>query len=371
MHRRAVLASGLLAACGHSDPFVEPTPSVGAFNAGPDIRLTLNPDQDYWPTWTEDGQGILYSYVDLLAGPQHRCIGLLPASGGTRLWQLCDNRATQADSVNSFPAYALGADGRLIYAEANTHSGISTASPDETTLWLADSAAPFQRRALLTLPTFVGSTPVAWLADIAWTSPTTFIALAQDFSLVGHCKFCGPLDSIFYGEAVVRGTITATGATLSVVAGTAGATSYSFAESGASIVYTLRDDPQLYKVPAAGGAAVVAGAVTTNTAAQLLGVSCRGSTCVVADDALILSALGAGDAITFPGINPNGPNELRAISLVTGLVQVVHSGTSLLATPQLSPVTGDVVVQTGGGFGHLQTFTSSGSDLHLYQGLVQ
>ena len=218
-------------ACGHSETFVEPTSSVGAFNAGPDIRLTLNPDQDYWPTWTEDGRGILYSYVDQVPGPQHRCIGLLPATGGTRIWQLCDNRATQGDSVNSFAAYALGTDGRLIYVEAAAHAGLlAPAAPDESTLWLADSAAPFQRRPLLTLPTFVGSTRVAWLADIAWTGPTTFIALGQDFPLLGHCNFCGPMDSIFYGVAVVRGTITATGATLAIVPGTAGATSYSFAE---------------------------------------------------------------------------------------------------------------------------------------------
>ena len=100
---------------------------------------------------------------------------------------------------------------------------------------------------------------------------------------------------------------------------------------------------------------------------------CRaeGSTCIVADDALTLSAAGVGGGITYPSLAPNGANELRMISLATGVSQVVRSGTALFATPQVSPVTGDVVAQTGGGFGHLQTFTSSGSDLHLYQGLVQ
>jgi hypothetical protein len=369
-HRWAILAASALLGCGHSDTFSDPTSAVGAYSAGPDIRLTLNPNQDYWPTWTEDGQGILYSYVDQVPGSQHRCIGLLPVVGGTRIWQLCDNRATQADSTNSFPAYSLGADGRLIYAEATTHAGLAATSPDETTLWLADSAAPFQRRALLTLPTFAGSTPVAWLADISWTGPTTFIALAQDLSLLGHCMFCGPIDSIFYGEAVVRGTITATGATLSVVTGTAGATGYSFAENGASIVYTLRDDRQLYKVPATGGTATVVGVVTPTGGAQLLGVSCRASTCIVADDVLTLTGISLSGAITFPSIVPNGVNELRTVSLTSGVSQVLRTNTTLFATPQISPVTGDVVAQTGGAFGHLQTFTSSGSDLHLYQGLV-
>ena len=42
----------------------------------------------------------------------------------------------------------------------------------------------------------------------------------------------------------------------------------------------------------------------------------------------------------------------------------------IVATPRISPVTGDVVAQVGGAFGHLQTFSTSGSDLHLFQGLV-
>ena len=358
----------VLLGCGHSDAFVVDATAVGPANSGLDVRLTFNADQDYWPIWTEDGQGILYSYVDMVPGSQHRCLGLLPAAGGTRIWQLCDERATQTDSVNSFLAYALGADGRLLYAEAVSRSGARSTAPSETTLWLADSAAPFQRRALLTLPTFAGATPVSWLADIRWTGPTTFIALAQDFSALGHCKNCGPLDSIFYGQAVVRGTIAATGATLQVVSGTNGATSYSLAEHGALMVFTLRDDRRLFKVPAAGGTATSVGIVSPNGSAQLLGVSCRGSTCVVAVDPVTLSGA-TGNAITFGQLN-GGATELRGISLTTGVVQVIRTTAALVATPQISPVTGDVVAQVGGAFGHLQTFTSSGSDLHLFQSLV-
>ena len=45
-------------------------------------------------------------------------MGILPAAGGSRIWQLCDDRAVRADSVTSFTAYALATDGRLLYAEA-------------------------------------------------------------------------------------------------------------------------------------------------------------------------------------------------------------------------------------------------------------
>ena len=186
------------------------------------MRLTLNTEQDYWPAWTENGAGILYSFIRPGSGPQHRCLGLLPAAGGRVLWQLCDDRAIESDSTNSFIAYALGGDGRLLYVEAVARNGVQGTVPAETTMWLADSARPFERRALFSFPGFVSGLPVAWLADLVWTGPSTFIALAQDFTPFAHCRDCGVDDSLFIGEAVVRGTIDASGATLQAVAGTAG-----------------------------------------------------------------------------------------------------------------------------------------------------
>lgn len=361
----AWLLLALILGCGHSEAFDDGSIALGSIDTGADVRLTLNQNQDHWPSWTEDGRGILYEFIRVGNAPEHRCVGLLPAAGGTVSWQLCDDRATQRDSLNSFPAYALGADGRLLYTEAV--SAINSTAPDKLTLWLADSASPFQRRALLTLPTFAAGLPISWLADIRWTGPSTFIALAQDLEFASHCKFCGPIDSLYGGVAVVRGSITATGATLTPVTGTLGATSYSLAQDSTSIVFTLRDDFRLHKVPAAGGtdtafATVIAGG------GQLLGVSCRGTTCVVADDAVSLTTVTAS-TITFPSFNGN-PTELRGVSLTTGTVQVLRNTGALVATPQISPVSGDVVAQVGGAFGHAQSTSSSASNLHLFPGLV-
>lgn len=360
-----------VAGCTHSDGFVAAKPAAGPFNPGPDVRLTLNIEQDYWPTWTEDGAGILYAFIRPGVTPQHRCAGLLPAAGGSMLWQLCDDRAPQADSVNSFPSYALGADGRLLYAEAVSPKGIGATAPAELTLWLADSAHPFARRALFSFPGFAGATPVAWLADLHWTGPNTFIALAEDFTVIGHCRDCS-VDSLFTGQAVVTGTITAAGATLTTVAGTAGASGYSLAENGATIVFTLRDDPVLYKVSSSGGTSTVVATLSQ----QLLGVSCKGSACVVASDPVTLSAAppSGNPPVIFPGIQA-GPRQLFSVSLTSGAAQSILSlGDSLIdpiiATPQVSPVTGDVVAQVGGAFGYLQSFTAFDSDLHLYQDLV-
>jgi len=364
-HRSAVFV--LLVGCSHGEPFAAPDPTTDVLGPGSDVRLTYNVEQDYWPAWTADGRGILYSFVNLKPGREHRCIGLIPATGGTRIWQLCDDRGIEADSVSSFTAYALDAGGRLLYTEATAADDGQALSPDRTTLWLADTAKPFVRRELVTLPAFAGTTPIEWLVDLEWTGTSTFTVLDQDLAIYSHCRFCGFVDTAFYGIAVLRGTLTATGVSFEPIAGTTGATSYTFAENGASIVFTLRNDRRLYKVSATGGTRVVVATGIGPVGGQLLGVSCRGVNCIVASDPVTLSDDVFG---TFPSAD-SGPRELHGISLETGSVLTIRSDTAgLFATPRISPVRGDVVVQVGGAFGHIQTFTSSGSDLHLYPGVV-
>jgi hypothetical protein len=385
----------LLLGCSHSDTFAPIVPTVAAPPVSPDVLLTYNADQDYWPIWSEDGQGILYAYVDPGPNVTHRCVGLLPPAGGTRIWSMCHNEIRYNDSVSSFTAYALGSDGRLLYTEAVAPlvPGIpapSQATPSEITLWLADSAKPFTRTALLTLPTNIGGTAVNWLSDMAWTGSTTFIALGQNFTVFRHCfgtgfpadPACDYSDSVFStggapAGAVIRGTISGDHATLTVVTGTDGATGYSVAENGASIVFTKRNDGALYKVPASGGVATIVVSYVPSPfrlGYQLLGVSCRGTTCIAATDSVTLSQL---EPTTIYPVLRGGSRELRSISLVTGTSSSVPgvAGTQVysgvVSVPTVSPISGDVVVQVGGAWGHLQTFQGSGpSDLHLLRGLV-
>lgn len=365
-HPRAVIAVLLaLAGCGHSGSFADQAPALGPAAGSPPVRLTFNPEQDYWPAWTEDGRGILYAFVNTGAA-NHRCVGLLPASGGQRVWEMCDNRASLEDSLSSFTGYALRSDGRLLYVEA-VASQQQPSTPIETALWLADSSAPFARSALLTLPTYIDTIGVAWLSDIAWTGPDSFIALAQGLDIEAEprppCDFSD--DTVFANTGlVVTGTIASGHAALQAVSGTTGATGYSIAEDGASIVFITRNSPYLFKVPAHGGIAAV---VAPTPGDALLGVSCKGSFCVAADD-----------PVSFPAHLPapchfadSGVRELRSVSLVTGTSQQLRTAADIMAVPQISPITGDVLVQIGGNLGHLQTVRlPSNGDLYLYQGIV-
>jgi hypothetical protein len=401
----AVLAG--LPACTHTDSFPTPVvPALGPFATGADVQLTFNVDQDYWPTWTEDGRGILYAYVDR-EQPLHRCIGLLPASGGSRLWQLCDDRAVRDDSASSFGAFAIDSTGRLLVAETVSSANAGATALSQTSLWLADTAHPYVRTSLLTMPVNVGTTVITWLADLSWTGPNTFIALGQQFASLPHCiggglsVNCPSRDSTWADPGiVVRGTIAANHATLQSVAGTDGATAYSLAENGASIVFTLEHDLRLFKVASTGGTPVptpnpLALDTLTRQVGELVGVSCKGETCIVARDGILISAdywafnmkLGAivlqKESAQFLG-SPAAPRpmELHKIALTDGTDQLLQMDTTnvVYVTPMLSPVSGDVVFQLGGGWGHLQTFataatgnlfaTDGNSVLHLLKGLV-
>lgn len=393
--------------CTHSDLFATPPISImPPFSTGSDVQITFNVDQDYWPTWNGDGKGILYAYVDR-EWPLHRCLGMLAPAGGTRLWQLCDNRAVRDDSMTSFAAFAMDTAGHLLVAEAvsSIHEGF-IALP-LTSLWLADAAHPYVRTTRLTMPITIGSTPITWLADLAWTGPNTFIVFGQLFETVPHCvefiignktaQQCLTRDTVLAdpGGVVLRGTIAAGRATLQAIAGTEHATSYSLAEDGTSIVFTLTNHVQLFKMPAAGGAPTPTPVgTTTSDSVQLVGVSCKGTTCIVARDSLLLtdvqrigfvlaqfSCVPPFGPVTPPFTVPLGTMELHGVSLNTGAEQLLgHNIAHVIdATPRISPVNGGVL-QIGGGWGHLPTFATNAmpilwyadgnSVLHLYKNVV-
>jgi hypothetical protein len=382
-----------LASCGHGDSYLTPeSPSYGAFGGGSSVPLSFNPDQNYWPAWTADGRGILYAYVDAESAspPQHRCLGMLPATGGTRIWQLCDNRAVRNDTVSSYSGYALSSDGKLLVAEATAPANLGFEPLPTVSLWLSDTGRPYVRTTLLRLPQTVDGFGVTWLAEVRWTGPNTFLALGQQLNTLPHCSMCQcfpcPRDSIFADAGMVlAGTISGGTATLRAVAGTDSATSYSLAENGTSIVFTRHHDLHLFKVPIDGGTPVpmpvqrAAPDTADFITAELVGVSCKQSSCVVASDGVFLTdaysvlspcTLAAAPVcqlfakfLVQPGNPPIfRPMTLMSVSLATGASTVLQSESAstsqVFASPQISPTSGDVVVQRGGVWGHLQTFAT-------------
>ena len=328
----------MLAACEHSAAFVAaPVLPLGPANTSGDVRLTFNPDQDYWPTWTEDAKGILYSYAQ---GAGHtdndRCIGLLPAAGGTQIWSLCDTRVGQEDSSHSFSGAALGADGRLLYEEIVSRLG-NIGSPDRMVVWLADTAAPFSRRMLATLPVFIGGTSVGVLKDVVWTAPDQFIALGADFQVVVANQPEPHLtDTVFTPLMVVHGTITPAGLTLIPIDGTIGAGGYSLVDGGSTVVFSK--GLSIEQVPVTGGTPVTLATLPTVGSGTILGLTCTLRSCfVVTTEQQVSVTLANGSVVS-------GPN-----------------GGTVFGVPHVSPTSGLVVMEKG---------RKPGTDLYLFQGLL-
>jgi hypothetical protein len=321
-------------ACSHSEPFVTESQATAVpyENLTP-VRLTYNPGNNYWPSWTEDGKGIIYYYsiteADIHA--DDRCIGLLQPAGGSRLWQMCDERREHADSADSFAGAAIGTDGRLIYLEVSTKRGSGgptgvNQGPQTTNLWLADTTFPFQRHKLLDLSNgmIVGGTFVNWLRDVQWTGPASFIALAQVDTIRPPPIPASWVDTVFVGVGVVSGTINPSGATLSLLPGTVGAKSYSLAENGASIIFS-RSGLTLERVMESGGSPNIVTTIPAASGRKINGLTCRETSCLVA----------TSTPATFP------VNQLWLVSLATGaksqLPVVVDD------FPRLSPVSNEMI----------------------------
>jgi hypothetical protein len=93
-------------------------------------------------------------------------------------------------------------------------------------------------------------------------------------------------------------------------------------------------------------------------------------------DAIVLQTFSAGF------FSPHRAMELYAISLSSGADVLLQQDTTnaVLVTPKISPASSDIVLQRGGGWGHLQTFGTAAtgdplvkdgnSDLYLIKGVV-
>jgi hypothetical protein len=333
-----------LSACGHTEPFTTaPTASDGPFRDAAPIRLTYNTSTDSSLSLTQDGQGMLYLHTTQ-AGTGDRCVGLLPLTGGTRRWELCDTRAQMADSANSFSAPAISADGRLLYVQGVSRRGLASVS--RARLWLADTALPFARREIFSFPANIAGRGFSWLADAQWIGPDAFVARAGLLNAVQNCAGNCPWDTTFVGAGVVRGAITPAGATLAFVPGAETALAYSLAEQGSTLV-VVSSTSTIGRVPIGGGAPVPLPALPT--LGTITGIGCHLSTCVV-------TQFGA-----LPPPEPTPVTRFYRLDLATEAFTLARTEPGRWHGPVLLPTGGDVAVQSS---------TGPTRDLYLFKGML-
>lgn len=240
-----------LTACAHSDPAeaTGPTALDGPHAAASPTRLTFESGMDHVASFTADGATLLYSFQGTDRADRDRCIGLLPAAGGTRR-EMCDDAVLHRNSTESFEHAAVNDDGALLYGAFTSAIGAPLVSSGE--LRLATRSTPLTYRSLFTTPNVIGGFSFDHIGTIRWLSATTFLVNAVDQSLIGSPFNEAKLDTLTLGIGLLRGELTATGATFTAVPGTAGLNGFDLSAGRDSIYFTVQDDSSLWAMQVTG-----------------------------------------------------------------------------------------------------------------------
>jgi len=291
----ALLAtSAVLAGCDHARPFA-------AGSGEPDVpydstlprRLTFSASGDVEPAWLADGSGIVYVFASGLPNGD-QCLGVLPPGGGHIGQTVCPD-LTDADSTLLLREPAAGPGGRLAYLREG--SVVGAAAPSATELVVATLADPAPGRVVLRFPyTDSGGVLHGSAGQVRWLPDGDLVYIAEQVTFTFPPL---PIDTLYTPLWIERLSVSGGTAVVTVVPGTANATSVATDSAGA-IYYTLEGDSVVYRV--APGAAAGASWYDFGSAGPVDGVQVHGNRLVaLADSALYFVDVSANTRTTIPG----------------------------------------------------------------------
>ena len=247
-----VLLLPLLASCEHTPPFAAgPVGVSGALAGGTPTRLTYNPGDNDRAGWLPDGSGFLYTQERLDLPNDERCLARMPAHGGTVTLTICGSLEASQDSQLTFESPAVSQAGALAYLRAGTIN-VGATGFDANALLLSSLAAPESAVILQRVPFFgPNGRPVDNLSQLQWLDDTSLIVLGER-EVFPTCLGCLP-DTIRSGIEIDRVNVGAGGVHVVAIPQTDQASSFSVANGGSAIFYTLNGEPYIYAEPLALG----------------------------------------------------------------------------------------------------------------------
>ena len=130
-------------ACDHPTP---PEPGAytpgGPFDTAVPRQLTFSPGPDLSPAWLPDGSGIVYQFATIGRPDGDRCLGILPAAGGSLRAEICNTRVKSEDSTDAYGSPAVSAGGRLLYTRASDFWRFHNAAPAYQSIVVAPLTTP-------------------------------------------------------------------------------------------------------------------------------------------------------------------------------------------------------------------------------------
>lgn len=331
IQRVLVCAAIALAACGHEQPFETPdTGSERPFLPGSPTRLTYNAGGDYRPAWTADGTSFLYSWQYLGQAELDRCLGQIPATGGSSTRTICNPNPAAADSADLFDAPSPSEDGQLLYVRSSGRPG--AVAPNVNGIYLGTLADPLTATRILPLPYGVpGGRTHGTISTARWLSRTRLMYVGQ--SVIYSREFNGsPLDTLVTGLEVVELDVSGPQPSMAVVPGTYGASSIALSGGRDTLYYTLINDSRVYRLALSTAQLSIAHDFGARGIARDVTVLGARLVAVVGGEVRYID-----DPILGP-IQPDGGGDLVSVDLTTGTETVLPvDHTMLFRRPAFAP----------------------------------
>ncbi len=324
--RTVVVALGLLTGCAHQDPFPDGQHvDNGPRSTTPPIQLTFSAGDDRSPAWTADGAAFAYALdrEDGVAGD--RCLGRIPAAGGTRDLTKC-LVAADSDTVRSLGPVMPGPGGRVAWIDAR--SLVGRLVPDRESIRVGGLAPYDSGVAVRTFPYRAPSGLLhATATSLTWLSPTQLVYIGNDRLLVGPCSGCKP-DTLLVAREAMRLDLSTTPATLQPIANTSEVTSLA-SPDGETLYLTRAGDSRVFSRVGGDAETVVY---------DFLGSIVRGVT--VRGNVLLAVVGGKVNYAVDPVIGArqiDSGGVLVRLDLATGAATEIPMGELLVSHPSIAP----------------------------------
>lgn len=181
-----------------------------------------------------------------------RCLGQLPASGGSIRQVVCATTLSSLDSVDTFYEPSVGPDGRVLYLRES--SPLQSSTPNAAALVLAPGNDLQAGTVIRTYPYTASSGNIhGGITNIRWLSADRAIYLAQSVQYVAPCRGC-PLDTLRTGIELVDVDLSGAAPVLQVIPNTAGTSSVAAGDSPDLVYLTRNGDGRVYRQTLSSGA---------------------------------------------------------------------------------------------------------------------